>query len=158
MQELKSLNNTLKQKLEEAQKNLESNVQMIAWLNKQLNEKPGIGGSMLPPPSFGKVVTTVGSGMTKPPISSVTASFKPTFASIDQLNSSGTAVAGGSTTSFERSPYRNLNNAMSQNNNLLNTPSSVSSTSSISNSFIQQTVTNSSAVSLKNQKGTLNSN
>jgi hypothetical protein len=39
--------NTLRQKLEEAQKNLESNAQMITWLNKQLNEKPTIGGTLL---------------------------------------------------------------------------------------------------------------
>lgn len=42
----------LKQKLEEAQKNLESNAQMITWLNKQLNEKPALGGSLLPPTSI----------------------------------------------------------------------------------------------------------
>ena len=39
----------MRAKLEDAQRNLESNAQMITWLNKQLNEKPGIGGSFLPP-------------------------------------------------------------------------------------------------------------
>ena len=138
MQELKTLNAALKQKLEEAQKNLESNVQMIAWLNKQLNEKPGIGGSVLPPPSsLGKLVTPVGSGPTKPPIASITASFKPSFSSVEQLSS----VASGS--SIERSPYRNIG---ASSGNLTNTP--VSASSSISNSFVQHTA------SASVQKGT----
>lgn len=41
IKELQSLSQTLKSKLEESQKSLESNAQMISWLNKQLNEKPG---------------------------------------------------------------------------------------------------------------------
>jgi len=61
---------------------------MISWLNKQLNEKPGIGSGMLPPPSAFKAATTttIGSslsGLQKPPVAATTNSFKPTFASID---------------------------------------------------------------------------
>jgi hypothetical protein len=61
---------------------------MISWLNKQLNEKPGIGGIGFPPTSTYKAptVTSIGSsltGLTKPPVASTTNSFKPTFASVE---------------------------------------------------------------------------
>ena len=143
MKEVSLLNNTLKSKLEESQKSLESNAQMISWLNKQLNEKPGIGGGMMPQSSY-KMSTTIGnslpSGMNRPPVSTQS-SFKPTFASIEQLNGSSSG-AGAST--FERSPFRNLQSS----SHLLNTPSSVmSSTSSISNSFIATT----NPINLNNQ-------
>lgn len=39
LQEAKNFNQALKTKLEESLKSLESNAQMIQWLNKQLNEK-----------------------------------------------------------------------------------------------------------------------
>ncbi len=68
----------LKTKLEEAQKGLEANAQMILYLNKQLNEKPGsslLSGSKHYPMS------------SKPPIISTTAgassTFKPSFTTID---------------------------------------------------------------------------
>lgn len=108
---------------------------MITWLNKQLNEKPG--GSLLPPSSMigGKYSNTLSSS-SKPP-AGVSASFKPTFASIDQLNTNNT-TAGGRNPSFERSPFRNPSGNGVGNNNLLHTPSSISSvsSSSISSSFV----------------------
>ena len=41
----KTLNETLKIKLTEAQESLKSNENLITYLNKQLNEKPGLGGT-----------------------------------------------------------------------------------------------------------------
>jgi hypothetical protein len=76
----------LKEKLEEAQKNLESNAQMITWLNKQLNEKPGLCGSLLPPTTT-SIANKYGGISSKPPTSAIVgSSFKPSFASIEQLN------------------------------------------------------------------------
>ena len=49
IREMSTQMNIMKQKLEEAQKSLDSNQQMILWLNKQINEKPSFGGSLLPP-------------------------------------------------------------------------------------------------------------
>ena len=76
------LTNT-RQKLEEASNNLESNAQLITWLNKQLNEKPGVGGSFIPK-QFSKPPTSF-----KPTFASIeqltTTSFKPTFTSIEQM-------------------------------------------------------------------------
>ena len=46
--ELKTLNSTLKTKLQEAQDNLKSNGDLITYLNKQLNEKPGFAGTSGP--------------------------------------------------------------------------------------------------------------
>jgi hypothetical protein len=69
----------LKEKLEEAQRNLESNAQMITWLNKQLNEKPGIGGSLMPPTSSKYGATT----MSKPPTAMESTGFKPSIGSIE---------------------------------------------------------------------------
>ncbi len=57
--DLKSINNTLKTKLQEAQESLKSNENLITYLNKQLNEKPGV---------------------TKPPTS---AAFKPSFTAVE---------------------------------------------------------------------------
>lgn len=59
--DLKSINNTLKTKLQEAQESLKSNENLITYLNKQLNEKPA-------------------GNLTKPPTS---ASFKPSFTAVD---------------------------------------------------------------------------
>ncbi len=69
---------------------------MITWLNKQLNEKPGVGGSFLPPPpsSAGGIKAST----LKPPTTS--SSFKPSFTSMEHLG-------GARAPSFERSPsYR----------------------------------------------------
>ena len=43
LNELKTVNATLKAKLADAQESLKSNGEYIAYLNKQLNEKPGTG-------------------------------------------------------------------------------------------------------------------
>ena len=40
MNDLKTVNSTLKAKLTEAQESLKSNQDLITYLNKQLNEKP----------------------------------------------------------------------------------------------------------------------
>ncbi len=75
---------------------------MIEWLNQKLNEKKGGIADM----NFGK-----------PPVAASTlSSFKPSFASIDQVAGSG-GIA-------ERSPYRAQNNT-----HLIQTPQSVSSSS-----------------------------
>lgn len=98
----------LKQKLEEAQKNLESNAQMITWLNKQLNEKPGLGGSLLPPTSQSKfgnkppAPISIGVGVSS-------STFKPSFSSIEQLGGGGGGASHARGNSFERSPsYRGI--------------------------------------------------
>ena len=69
--------------------------------------------------------------------SSVGGGFKPTFSSIDQLNSGIGSAADRSSGSYERSPFRTLPN----NTGILNTPSSLSSASSSmgGNSFISGT-------------------
>ena len=82
IKELSSLNQMLKTKLEESQKSLESNAQMISWLNKQLNEK-GIGSSIMPG-NFKNTTTA----LNKPPLTNTSTSistggFKPTFSSVD---------------------------------------------------------------------------
>ena len=78
---------------------------MITWLNKQLNEKPGIGGSILQQQAISKYGSST---LTKPPTALGSNSFKPTFASIEQLNGGyGSSNGGARATSFERSPsYR----------------------------------------------------
>ena len=99
---------------------------MISWLNKQLNEKPGssslltggVGASSTTSAYSANKYNTLTAS--KPPTnvsSTTTNGFKPTFASIEQLNSGG---------NFERSPYRSF----TVNNNNLNTPSSITSLSS----------------------------
>ncbi len=72
----------LKGKLEEAQKSLEGNAQMIMYLNKQLNDKPGssllTGTSAYNASKYG-----VGS---KPPTSVIgggNSTFKPSFTTMD---------------------------------------------------------------------------
>lgn len=111
---------------------------MISWLNKQLNEKPGSGllttgapGSSQAPYSASKYSSAA---LPKPPISQ-SSSFKPTFASIEQLNSnSHTPVSS----SFERSPYRTMGATSIPNH--LNTPSAMSSISSSSCSTMQNPI------------------
>lgn len=111
---------------------------MITWLNKQLNEKPGIGGSLLPP-TASSITSKYGGATTlsKPPTSAIAgSSFKPSFASIEQLN--GGYVPNARTTSFERSPsYRGAPISSAQSSVLgMNTPSSATSmTSSITGSM-----------------------
>lgn len=110
---------------------------MINWLNKQLNEKHGVGSSVFSGASTYKPPVSSSLASIKPPVggmpqlstsSSSSTLFKPTFSSIDQLNSGGnnnnTSDRMGS---YERSPFRTLNN---NNNNVLNTPSSLSSATS----------------------------
>ncbi len=49
--DIKSINSTLKAKLQEAQESLKSNENLITYLNKQLNEKPS--GVLNKPPTSG---------------------------------------------------------------------------------------------------------
>ena len=51
--DLKSINGTLKSKLVEAQESLKSNENLITYLNKQLNEKPGGSSNPLSKPPAG---------------------------------------------------------------------------------------------------------
>lgn len=107
LNELKTVNSTLKAKLADAQESLKSNGEYIAYLNKQLNEKPGGAGASLG--ATGQLMSTTASSsfggkLTKPPISGSSAapigsgtSFKPTFSSIEQLN------AGNATTNESNS-------------------------------------------------------
>lgn len=67
--ELKSENEQLTNKLNETKATIESNQTTIVYLNQRLSEKGNIG-------SF--------TSMHKPPVAA-SSSFKPTFASIDQL-------------------------------------------------------------------------
>jgi hypothetical protein len=78
--EMKNFNEALKKKLEESLKSLESNANMISWLNKQLNEKQSSTTSGLYS-NFG--------GATKPPTPSITSGsqFKPSFSGIEQMGS-----------------------------------------------------------------------
>ena len=101
---------------------------MITWLNKQLNEKPGLhGSSMFSGAKYNAPTTTLGVSTSKPPVGiNPSSTFKPSFASLDQLNTSSNVAmssTGARNPSFERSPTRGtkLNN--------FNTPSSVSSIS-----------------------------
>ena len=111
---------------------------MITWLNKQLNDKPGIGGSLLPPPPVSKYATTT---LSKPPTALGSTSFKPSFASIEQLN--GGYVPGNRATSFERSPSYRAPNVPSATSSILgmNTPTS-SMSSSITASLAQSQTLN----------------
>lgn len=146
----------LKDKLEDAQRNLESNAQMITWLNKQLNEKPGFCGSLPPAPGgFSRGVPQGSSTLSaRPPA----ATFKPSFASIEQLNGGyipggGVTNTGGSglparATSFERSPsYRTTMTPINPSANLgasttssvlnLNTPTSMTSSMATGSQQVQ---------------------
>lgn len=92
--DLKTLNSTLKNKLEEVQESLKSNENLIQYLNKQLNEKANsvtgmmsgqstqssLGGKLSSAATFTGTIPVGG----KPP---TTNTFKPSFGSIDQLNS-----------------------------------------------------------------------
>jgi hypothetical protein len=81
---------------------LKSNGEYIAYLNKQLNEKPGAAGASLG--ATGPLMSTnasssFGGKLAKPPIASGSqaqitgTSFKPTFSSIEQLNQGSTNAA-----------------------------------------------------------------
>ena len=110
---------------------------MITWLNKQLNEKPGIGGSLMPSTASKYGGTT----MSKPPTAMGSTGFKPSFGSIEQLN--GGYVAGR-TTSIERSPSYRAPNLPSAASSILgmNTPTSSSMSSSITASLAQSSTLN----------------
>jgi len=100
--EAKNLNERLKTKLGEAQESLKSNENLIAYLNKQLNEKPGTNSSL----------STLQSTTSKPPLN-----FKPSFSNVDQLSKANplpTTTLGArreSLTSFERMPSPSLQNS-----------------------------------------------
>ena len=72
LQDLKTVNETLKTKLGEAHESLKSNENLITYLNKQLNEKQGGG----PGPSL-STMSSVGAP-SKPPLS-----FKPSFTNVE---------------------------------------------------------------------------
>ena len=78
LSETQNFNKQLKTKLEESLKSLESNANMITWLNKQLNEKQSSAASGL----YGGITS-------KPPMGSTSqmssTSFKPSIATIDQM-------------------------------------------------------------------------
>ncbi len=73
LSDLKTINSQLKTKLAEAQEALKSNDNLITYLNKQLNEKPG---------GLGGANAGFSSTLSKPP----TGGFKPSFSSIDSLS------------------------------------------------------------------------
>lgn len=113
LNELKTVNSTLKAKLADAQESLKSNGEYIAYLNKQLNEKPGASLSGTGPLMSTSASSSFGGKLSKPPIATGTtqgaptsSSFKPTFSSIEQLNSGGTTPAQSSTTMLQRSNSR----------------------------------------------------
>ena len=99
LNELKTVNSTLKAKLADAQESLKSNGEYIAYLNKQLNEKPGGATSLGGTGALGSTIasSSFGAKLTKPPISGAAGTtapssgtaFKPSFSSIEQLNTSG---------------------------------------------------------------------
>ena len=102
LNELKTVNSTLKAKLTDAQESLKSNGEYIAYLNKQLNEKPG-GATAASLGGTGPLMSTTasssfGAKLTKPPTggpgtgAASGTTFKPTFSSIDQLNAGGGAT------------------------------------------------------------------
>lgn len=108
--DLKTLNSTLKSKLGEVQESLKSNENLIQYLNKQLNEK---AGNMVPSTISGQSTqSSLGAKLNsgalfsgtipiggKPP----TTSFKPSFGSIDQLNTHSTTLGrSNSKTTFDR--------------------------------------------------------
>ena len=91
--DLKSINQTLKTKLEEVQESLKSNENLIQYLNKQLNEKANsvsgvlsgqstqssLGGKLSSTTAFSGTIPIGG----KPP---TTNTFKPSFGTIDSLS------------------------------------------------------------------------
>jgi len=113
-----------------------------------LNEKPG-GASLLtggagPSASSYSANKYSTVGASKPPTGTagVGSSFKPSFASIEQLGSSNAGNISSTSSTYERSPYRNLTA-----NTQLNTPSSMSSISSTSTS---QAFSTTNPINLKN--------
>ena len=101
LNELKTVNSTLKAKLADAQESLKSNGEYIAYLNKQLNEKPGTSLGATGPLGSTAASSSFGSKLNKPPIATGTtagqpssgSTFKPSFTSIDALNSGRDSTA-----------------------------------------------------------------
>ena len=134
--ELKTLNGTFKSKLEEAQEMLKSNGDLITYLNKQLNEKPGLsttlGGStnaatMQAPGSFTKRLEKP--PIINPPTTSVAQNtFKPSFTSIEKLNSVSNTGAGSNTLQRSNSRQSFDRQASPQNSHRSFTSSHLAST------------------------------
>ena len=84
LNDMKSLNSTLKTKLQEAQESLKSNENLITYLNKQLNDKPTpipsglISGQSTQSSFAGKLASSA-----KPPTPGMGGTFKPSFSSLD---------------------------------------------------------------------------
>jgi hypothetical protein len=107
--DLRQVNSTLKNKLEEVQESLKSNENLIQYLNKQLNEKanailPGvISGQSTQSSLGGKLNSAVFTGTIpiggKPPTA---ATFKPSFGSVEQMNYPATLGRSNSKQSFDR--------------------------------------------------------
>lgn len=97
------------------------------YLNNRLSEKGGLGTSNY-------------SSLSKPP--TAMSSFKPSFTTVDQLSN---MPQQRTTSSYERSPFRNIS---STNNNNLQTPSSVSSLSSVNTSQMNNSQ---ASINLRNQ-------
>lgn len=103
LNELKTVNSTLKSKLADAQESLKSNGEYIAYLNKQLNDKPGgVAASLGATGPFMSTTasSSFGGKLAKPPAAPSglgNSGFKPTFSSIDQLNQGSSSNAVGST-------------------------------------------------------------
>ena len=123
--DLKSENEQLTVKLNESKSTIESNQATIVYLNQRLSEKGGLGNF---------------SSLPKPPISGASSSFKPTFASIEQLHSN----THNTSTYKSGSPYRNLSQT---SNNNLNTPQSAQS---LNSSTAQPYSANTASITLKN--------
>lgn len=83
--DLKTVNQTLKQKLEEAQESLKSNENLITYLNKQLNEK-GQGAPM----------------SSRPP---TVTGFKPSMDSVQKLTSNMSTIATNSSLPVRRDSF-----------------------------------------------------
>lgn len=106
LSELQTVNQTLKTKLAEAQESLKSNGDLITYLNKQLNEKPGgasLGGTGLMSTTAS---SSFGGKLTKPPMATSAmggppaSTFKPSFSSLEKLN------AGAAGANLQRSNSR----------------------------------------------------
>lgn len=85
--DLKTVNETLKTKLSEAQESLKSNENLITYLNKQLNDKPGSSAVATILGSTAATSTSFGAKLGKPPAppSLVSTGFKPSFNSIESM-------------------------------------------------------------------------
>lgn len=77
LSEAQTLTDRLKTKLSEAQEALRSNENLISYLNKQLNERPGATISSTGAPAS---LSTLASTVSKPPLT-----FKPSFMNLDQI-------------------------------------------------------------------------